>query len=100
MFLEWVRIEPSSGAVVTKTGSALHDASTGTLALTAIFDEAAQGEGTRRWIRQDRLRLVSTDELAAFAVEAGLRVEVVAGGYDLGPIGPGSDRAILIAERP
>jgi SAM-dependent methyltransferase len=100
VFLEWVRIEPSSGAVVTKTGSALHDASTGTLALTAIFDEAAQGEGTRRWIRQDRLRLVSTDELAAFAVEAGLRVEVVAGGYDLGPIGPGSDRAILIAERP
>jgi SAM-dependent methyltransferase len=99
IFLEWVRLEPSSGAVVTKTGSALHDAATGTIALTAIFDEAMQGEPPRRWVRQDRLRLVSADELAAFADEAGLRVEVVAGGYDLGPIGPGSDRAILIAER-
>ena len=99
IFLEWVRLEPSSGAVVTKTGSALHDAATGTIVLTAIFDEAMQGEAARRWIRQDRLRLVSADELAAFADEAGLRVEVVAGGYDLGPIGPGSDRAILIAER-
>jgi hypothetical protein len=27
-------------------------------------------------------------------------VEVVAGGYDLGPLGPGSERAILIAQRP
>jgi SAM-dependent methyltransferase len=99
IFLEWVRREPASGAVVTKTGSALHDAATGTIALTAIFEEAMQGEVARRWVRQDRLRLVSADELVAFADEAGLRVEVVAGGYDLGPIGPGSDRAILIAER-
>lgn len=99
IFLEWVRLEPSNGDVVTKTGSALHDAATGTIALTAIFDEAAQGQAARRWVRQDRLRLVSADELTAFAEEAGLRVEVVAGGYDLAPIGPGSDRAILIAER-
>ena len=67
--------------------------------LTAVFEEAPQGGPTRRWVRQDRLRLVSADELAAFAEEAGLRVELVAGGYDLGPIGPGSERAVLIAER-
>jgi hypothetical protein len=84
---------------VTKSGSAVHDATSGTLVLSAIFDDAAQGEAPRRWVRQDRLRLIQPDELAAFAEDAGLRVEIVAGGYDLTPLGPGSERAILIAER-
>ena len=100
VFLEWVREDPSSGRLVTKSGSAVHDATSGTLVLSAIFDEAAQGEAPRRWVRQDRLRLIQPDELAAFAEDAALRVEIVAGGYDLSPLGPGSERAILIAERP
>jgi len=106
IILEWIRPETTKDAggrgdmtLVTKTGSAVHDAATGTITLTAVFEEAPQGGPTRRWVRQDRLRLVSADELAAFAEEAGLRVELVAGGYDLGPIGPGSERAVLIAER-
>jgi SAM-dependent methyltransferase len=100
--LEWARPDGSvggDGSLVTKTGSAIHDAATGTIVLTAIFEAATQGGAPRRWIRQDRLRLISADELRAFAEEAGLRVEVVAGGYDLGPLGPGSERAVLIAER-
>jgi SAM-dependent methyltransferase len=106
MILEWIRPAATNDAndggdatLVTKTGSAIHDAATGTIALTAVFEEATQGGEPRRWIRQDRLRLISADELVAFAEEAGLRVELVAGGYDLGPIGPGSERAVLIAER-
>jgi SAM-dependent methyltransferase len=99
LILEWIRTD-ASGTLVTKSGSALHDPSTGTIVLTAIYDEAEQGQPTRRWIRQDRLRLVSADELEAFAVEAGLRVETVAGGYDLGALAPNSERAVLIAERP
>jgi SAM-dependent methyltransferase len=98
-FHEWVRQDPSTGALVTKSGSAIHDAATGTVLLTAIFEEAPQGGQPRRWIRQDRLRLISVDELTAFAEEAGLAVELVAGGYDLAPLGPGSERAVLIAER-
>jgi hypothetical protein len=94
-----VRRDPEHGTLVTKSGSAIHDAASGTVTLTAIFDEAEQGTEPRRWIRQDRLRLVSADELAAFAEDAGLGVEMVAGGYDLAPIGPGSERAVLIAER-
>ena len=100
VFLEWVREDPLSGYLVTKSGSALHDATSGTLVLSAIFDEARQGEAPRRWVRQDLLRLIQPDELAAFAEEAGLRVELIAGGYDLTPLGPGSERAILIGERP
>jgi SAM-dependent methyltransferase len=99
IMLEWPRADPETGALVTKVGSAQHDAATNTVGLTAIYEEGRQGEAPRRWVRQDRLRLVSSDELVAFAEEAGLRVEILAGGYDLSPIGPGSERAVLVAER-
>jgi SAM-dependent methyltransferase len=99
VILEWPRADPETGAIVTKVGSAQHDAATNTVELSAIYEEGRQGEAPRRWVRHDRLRLVSADELAAFADEAGLRVEIMAGGYDLSPIGPGSDRALLVAER-
>jgi SAM-dependent methyltransferase len=98
LILEWIRTD-EDGASVTKTGSAVHDAATGTMVLTAIFEAASPGGPARRWIRQDRLRLIGADELVGFAEEAGLRVELGAGGYDLSPIGPGSERAVLVAER-
>jgi SAM-dependent methyltransferase len=100
LILEWARTEPTSGATVTKAGSAQYDAATGTVALTSIFEEAPGGEAPVRWVRHDRLRLVSADELTGFAEAAGLRLETLAGGYDLDPLGPGSDRAILVAIRP
>ena len=99
VMLEWPRTDPETGAIVTKVGSAQHDAATNTIELSAIYEEGRQGEPPRRWVRHDRLRLVSADELAAFAEDAGLRVEILAGGYDLAPIGPGSERAVIVAER-
>ena len=92
--------EPTTGAIVTKTGSAQYDAATGTIALTTIFEEGPQGAAAVRWVRRDRLRLVSADELTGFAEAAGLRVETLAGSYDLEAHGPGSERAILVAIRP
>jgi hypothetical protein len=59
-----------------------------------------QGEAPKRWLRQDRLRLVSSEELRDFAIAAGLIVERVAGDYGLGELGPGSERAILVATKP
>jgi SAM-dependent methyltransferase len=100
LILEWSRTEPTTGALVTKTGSAQYDAATGTVALTSVFEEGAQGAPANRWVRHDRLRLVSADELAGFAEAAGLRIETVGSGYDLDPFGPGSDRAVLVAIRP
>ncbi len=99
VILEWPRTDPETGEIVTKAGSAQHDAASGTVTLTTIFEAAKQGQPARRWVRRDRLRLVSADELRAFAEEAGLAVEVLAGGYDLGGFGPGSERAILVAEK-
>jgi SAM-dependent methyltransferase len=100
VILEWPRTDLETGFVVTKAGSAIHDAATATVTLTTIYEAAPQGGTPARWVRRDRLRLVTADELAGFAEDAGLRVEVVAGGYDLQELGPGADRAILIAIRP
>ena len=98
--LEWPRLDPETGAIVTKAGSAQHDAASATVTLTTIFEEGGQGAPARRWIRHDRLRLISADELRGFAEDAGLVVELLAGDYGLGQLGPGSERAILIGVRP
>ena len=100
IILEWPRPDPDSGAIVTKAGSAQHDAATASITVTTIFEESEQGGPTKRWVRRDRLRLVSAGELRDFAESAGLIVELLAGDYDLGLMGPGSERAVLIAIRP
>jgi SAM-dependent methyltransferase len=97
IILEWPRLDPETGAIVTKVGSAQHDASSATVTATTIFEEGGQGEPARRWVRRDQLRLLSREQLRSFAEEAGLSVELLAGDYGLGPMGPGTERAILIA---
>ena len=97
--LEYVRHDPETGLLVTKTASAQHEPATGHVRLTAVYEEGDQGEAPRRWIREDRLRLVNADDLRALAESAGLDVEVVAGDYDLSPGGPHDERAILVARK-
>ena len=97
--LEWPRLDPETGLIVTKAAAAAHDAASATVTLTTMFEEGGQGESPRRWVRRDRLRLLSADELRGFAEDAGLDVEMLAGDYGLGPMGPGSDRAVLIATK-
>jgi SAM-dependent methyltransferase len=98
--LEWVRVDPGSGRIVTKTCSATWDPTTTTVALTTIFEEGLPGEPAVRWVRDDRLRLVSPDDLVAFAEAAGLVVEALAGNYDLADLGPGAERVVLVARKP
>ena len=97
--LEYVRRDPETGSLVTKTASAQHEPATGHVRLSAIYEEGDQGQAPRRWIREDRLRLVNADDLRALAEAAGLDVEVVAGDYDLNPGGPHDERAILVARK-
>jgi SAM-dependent methyltransferase len=99
MILEYDREDPETGRRVTKVAAAQHDASTGIVNLTAIYEEGNQGEPVARWVRHDVLRLVSAGELQDFARSAGLEVETIAGDHDLGPLGSGGDRAILGARR-
>ncbi|MHB8673670.1 MAG: class I SAM-dependent methyltransferase [Candidatus Limnocylindrales bacterium] len=98
--LEYPRRDPESRRFVTKAASAIHDAATGTVRLTTIYEEGDPGVPAVRWIREDRLRLVSADELAGFAEAAGLTVETIGGSYDLEPLAGGADRAILVAVKP
>jgi SAM-dependent methyltransferase len=98
--LEWLRRDPATGRDVVKLAAAWYDGATRAVTVTTIFDEAGPGEPPARWTRVDALRLISADELRVAAEDAGLIVEVVAGDYDLTPLGPGADRAILVARRP
>jgi SAM-dependent methyltransferase len=97
--LEYVREDSETGLLVAKLAAAQHEPATGHVALTAIYEEGNQGGSPRRWIREDRLRLLNADDLRAMAELAGLVVEVVAGSYGLDPIGPQDERAVLIARR-
>src|SRR5438128_400167 len=97
LILEAPRIDPETGNLVVKTAAAVFDAALATVRLTSIYDEGQPGAPPVRWVKQDRLRLAGADELRSLAEQAGLEVELIAGGYDLEPLGPGSDRAVLVA---
>jgi len=98
--LEWLRTDPETGNQVTKTVAAWFDPATRLVTLTTVFDEGTPGQPPIRWTRVDALRLVTADELVAYAEAAGLEVEQVAGDHDLGPMEPGSERVVLIARKP
>lgn len=99
LLLDGVRTDPTTGRQVTKSWAATHDAATQAVLLTTIHDEGLPGEAPVRWVRRDAMRLVTADELRTFAESAGLAVETLAGDYDLEPLGPGSERAVLVARR-
>ena len=100
LIFEYERLEPETGLHVTKVAAGRHDATTGVVDLVSVFEEGTAGTAPVRWIRRDVLRLVTPDELRTMAEDAGLVVEELAGGYDLEPIRPGSDRAVLVARKP
>ena len=87
LVLEWVRTDPETGHTVTKSGSAVWDSARSTVGLTTVFEAGPQGATPVRWVRVDHLRLVTPEDLTAMAEAAGLRVEALAGDYDLGPAG-------------
>ena len=101
IMLEWPRLDPETGAIVTKVGSAQHDAA----AATRDPDDDLRGGRpgrTRPALDPARPAAPRVGRRAARASpsDAGLVVELLAGGYDLGLLGPGSERAILIAVKP
>lgn len=98
LLVEWVRDDPETGERVVKLASARYDSATATVDLTQLFDASPRDGGpVRRAIRIDRLHLVNVRELTLLAAAAGLRVEEVAGDYQMAPIGPGAERAVLLA---
>jgi SAM-dependent methyltransferase len=99
LWLEWLRHDHERGRDVAKLMTARYDGTSRLVSLTTFFDEAAPGESPRRWTRSDAIRLVGPDELRSYAEAAGLVIEQLAGDYDLTPLGPGSERAVLVLRR-
>jgi len=100
LIFEYLRIDPETGLHVTKVATARYDATNAVVDLTSIYEEGRPGAPATRWIRRDALRLVGAAELRAHVEEAGLVVEEMAGSYDMEPLRPGSERAIVVARRP
>ena len=85
---------PRPARIVTKAGSAQHDAASGTITLTTIFEEGAPGRAAPvAGSAATGCASCRPTSCAASPRTPGLRVETLAGGYDLGPLGPGSERA-------
>jgi SAM-dependent methyltransferase len=99
MSLEYVRRDPETGLLVTKMAAVQYEPVFGQIDLTTIYDEGEQGEPPRRWVREDRLRLLNAEDLRLLTKSADLEVEVLAGDYDLNPVSAQDERAILIARR-
>ena len=97
---EYTRTDPETGHEVTKVATARYDPTTAIVDLTTIYEEGPPGTSPVRWIRRDALRLVGPAELQGMAEAAGLVVEEIGGSYELEPIGPSSERAILVARKP
>jgi ubiquinone/menaquinone biosynthesis C-methylase UbiE len=97
--LEYVREDPQTGNQIAKFASAQHEPATGHVDLTAIYEESGPDGAPRKWIRTDRLRLLNAGDLRFLAESSGLQVEVIAGNYNLDPVGPHDERAIVIARR-
>ena len=97
---EYTRPDPETGHEVTKVATARYDPTTAIVDLTTIYDEGPSGTSPVRWIRRDALRVVGPAELRGMAEASGLVVEEIGGSYELEPIGPGSERAILVARKP
>lgn len=99
LVLDYVRTDPATGSRVTKITGARFDPARASVELTVIYEEGTDGMPPVRWVRQDTLRLVGTDELQAMVERAGLVIEEIAGDHDLRPLGPGSERVVVVARR-
>lgn len=95
--LAWQREDPETGATVAKLWSAEYDSATATALITTFFDTWPAGGGAvHRLARRDELHLLGVGELLMLVAQAGLTVTTSAGDYAMEPLGPGSERVVLV----
>jgi SAM-dependent methyltransferase len=96
--LDWIREDPeAAGSTVIRMSSARHDAVTASTQLSVIYDVTGPSGSVRRVSRSDRLHLLTAQQVEDMAVSAGLEVELLAGDHQVTPLGPFSQRVVLIA---
>lgn len=95
--LAWQRDDPDTGATVAKLWSAEYDPTTETTQITTLFDTWPAGGGALHRVgRRDELHLIGVSELLMLVGQAGMAVTTSAGDYAMEPLGPGSERVVLI----
>ena len=95
---EWLRHDPQTGELVSKSISANYDAEDETMELTQIYEWTPRHGGTLgRVTHTDLLHLVSAEHLGELALEAGFGEVHLWGDHLLMPHGAGSHRVILEA---
>jgi SAM-dependent methyltransferase len=95
---EWLRLDPETGDEVTKTISAIHDASDDSVLLTQIYEwTPLYGGPLQRVTHQDHIHLVGAERLGVLAREAGFGRVDLRGDHLTSPHGPTSHRAIMVA---
>lgn len=98
LVLDWSREDPEApGTGVMRMSSARHDAVSASTQLSVIYDVTDPSGRVRRVSRTDRLHLLAVDQLVDAAASAGLEVEVLGGDHQVTPLGPFSQRVVLIA---
>jgi hypothetical protein len=96
LVLDWVRDDPQTGEHVSKTTSARYQSAARRATVTSFFDAWHDGEGPRRTMRHDTVSFISAAELGSLAEAAGLRVDQVAGDYEMGDFAADSDRVVMV----
>jgi len=95
--LAWQRRDPDTGDELSKAWAADYDAATATATITTFFDSwPTAGGPLRRVARRDELHLIGATELELLAGQAGLAVQTAGGDYQMSPLGPGSERVVLV----
>ena len=99
LVLDWVRQDAENKRIVSKTTAARYDSGARIAHITSFFDAWRDDEAPTRTAREDTITFVSKDELERFATDARLVVNTVAGDYEMGHFGIGSDRLVMVCSR-
>ena len=96
LVLDWVKRDEESGTTVSKTTSARYESAARTAHVTSFFDEWRGTDSPTRTIRQDEVKLASSDELGQYAHDVGLIVDTIGGDYEMGHFTPDSERVVMV----
>jgi SAM-dependent methyltransferase len=95
--LAWQRDDPETATTVAKIWSAEYDSTTATALITTFFDSwLPDGGALHRVARVDELHLIGVSELLTLVEQAPMAVTTSAGDYAMEPLGPDSQRVVLV----
>lgn len=96
---EYTRAGPRPGWRTVKLRSQVLDPLAQRLDVSCFYDEVSPEGECRRTLASFPLRYFSLHEICLLLCQSGFTLEATYGGYDLEPLGPDSDRLLVVARR-